>query len=208
MTTKLHFSTSENYSIRPHWSNSILQPCFLLSPSRNSWTQLSKNLQPKIYQHLVYSSYASVFHCRPSHHGWRQNVLLAVDTFLHRPHTHPPNNPKRNIITSFIYKANHHQISCSLPDPPAIRITTIWKLGPYTPRFSSTAAILLTTCHRLEKLRLQWWAILFKVLKAIWSHNSCRKWMQIRDQRYAHKRSHLHYLTCKKCLNLPQFCGF
>lgn len=101
MTTKLHFSTSENYSIRPHWSNSILQPCFLLSPSRNSWTQLSKNLQPKIYQHLVYSSYASVFHCRPSHHGWRQNVLLAVDTFLHRPPYPSPQQPQTN---------HHHQL--------------------------------------------------------------------------------------------------
>lgn len=97
MTTKLHFSTSENYSIRPHWSNSILQPCFLLSPSRNSWTQLCKTLQPKIYQHLVYSSYASVFHCRLSHHG-RPTECSVSSWYLSSPAPIPipPTTPNKS----------------------------------------------------------------------------------------------------------------
>lgn len=67
-------------------------------------------------------------------------------------------------------------ISGPLPYPPAIGITTIWKLCPHTSGFpTSTTTVLLATCHCLQDLWLQCWEIFFEVVEAFWSHNSCNE---------------------------------
>lgn len=104
------------------------------------------------------------------------NIYLSITIVVVSQHFQyiPPNIHSTN-FNNFL-----HLKSGLLPDPPPVGITTVWKLCPNTFWLpTSTATVILATCHSFKKLWLKSGAIFFKVLKAIWLHHSCQNTKKI-----------------------------